>query len=61
MHRITKVKRKETVQERMKRLIGYDVYQCPYCKQGRMHRIEELPRIRSPCVTPRANYTFINQ
>jgi hypothetical protein len=52
MHRITKIKRKETVQERMKRLIGYDVYLCPYCKKGHMHRIEDLPRIRSPCVTP---------
>lgn len=51
MYRIPKVKRKETTQERIKRLIGYDVYQCPYCKKGRMHRIEDLPRIRSPCVT----------
>lgn len=39
---------KETVQQRLQRLTGFDVYQCPYCKKGRMHSIEELPRIRSP-------------
>lgn len=38
----------ETSQERLKRLTGVDVYQCPKCKNGRMHMIEELPRIRSP-------------
>jgi hypothetical protein len=40
---------KETVQERLYRLTGFDVYQCPVCKKGRMHTIRELPRIRSPC------------
>ena len=39
---------KETVQQRMKRLTGFDIYQCPFCKKGQMHTIEELPRIRSP-------------
>ena len=39
---------KETVQERLYRLTGFDVYQCPVCKKGRMHTIRELPRIRSP-------------
>jgi hypothetical protein len=39
---------KETTQERIKRLMGFDVYRCPYCKQGTMHRVEELPRVRSP-------------
>jgi len=39
---------KETSQERIKRLTGFDVYQCPYCKKGRMQIVEILPRIRSP-------------
>jgi hypothetical protein len=39
---------KETTQERIKRLMGFDVYRCPYCKQGTMYRVEELPRVRSP-------------
>jgi hypothetical protein len=39
---------KESVQERLKRLTHFDVYQCPYCNKGQMHKIEELPRIRSP-------------
>ena len=43
----TKPKR-ETSQERLYRLTGFDVYQCPICKKGRMHIIKELPRIRSP-------------
>ncbi|HJY63830.1 MAG TPA: transposase [Ignavibacteria bacterium] len=38
----------ESVQERIKRLTGFDVYQCPFCKQGIMHTVEVLPRIRSP-------------
>ena len=39
---------KETPQERLKRLTGFDVYQCPECKKGRMRVIREIPRIRSP-------------
>lgn len=39
---------KETAQERLKRLTGFDVYQCPYCKKGIMKVIREIPRIRSP-------------
>jgi len=39
---------KETVQQRMKRLTGFDIYQCPFCKKGQMHTIEVLPKIRSP-------------
>jgi hypothetical protein len=27
---------------------GFDVYLCPFCKQGMMHPVEELPRVRSP-------------
>jgi len=38
----------ETVQQRIQRLTGFDVYQCPFCKQGFMHTLEEMPRIRSP-------------
>jgi len=38
----------ETVQQRIQRLTGFDVYQCPLCKQGFMHTLEEMPRVRSP-------------
>ena len=41
-------KPKETADQRIKRLMGFDVHQCPYCKKGIMHRVRELPRIRSP-------------
>jgi hypothetical protein len=43
-----RLKPRETVQERIKRLTGFDVYQCPFCKQGTMHTVEVIPRIRSP-------------
>jgi len=39
---------KETAQERIVRLTGFDRYQCPHCKAGIMHTVELLPRIRSP-------------
>ena len=39
---------KETAPERIKRLTGFDRYQCPFCKTGIMNTIELLPRIRSP-------------
>lgn len=38
----------ETTQERILRLTGFDVYQCPFCKEGQMHTIEIIPKIRSP-------------
>ena len=38
----------ETAIERTKRLTGFDIGKCPGCKNGRMHIIGELPRIRSP-------------
>jgi hypothetical protein len=41
-------KQKETTGERLKRLTGFDLYLCPFCKQGTMHPVEELPRVRSP-------------
>jgi hypothetical protein len=55
-HRFVKIRRygiynpvvKESTQERMLRLTGFDVNLCPFCKTGKMHRIEELPKIRSP-------------
>lgn len=43
-----KPKEKESVQKRLKRLTGFDIYQCPHCKKGQMHIIEVFPRIRSP-------------
>ena len=49
MYRKSKENRsKETVQQRLERLTGFDVYQCPYCKKGHMRTIKVLPRIRSP-------------
>lgn len=39
---------KETTQEQIKRLTGFDTGQCPKCKKGRMVVVCELPRIRSP-------------
>jgi len=39
---------KETAQELVKRITGYDVNKCPHCKKGTRIRIRELPRIRSP-------------
>ena len=45
---VIKTKEKETVQQRIQRLTGFDVYQCPFCKQGFMHVVEEMSRVRSP-------------
>jgi len=39
---------REAVQQRLLRLTGYDVYQCPFCKKGKMKIVEVLPKIRSP-------------
>ena len=41
--------KKETSQEQIKRLTGFDIGLCPKCKKGRMLFVRELPRIRSPC------------
>jgi len=41
-------KEKESVQQRLKRLTGFNMLLCPFCKKGRMHTIEVVPRIRSP-------------
>lgn len=38
----------ETTPERLKRLTGFDIYLCPFCRQGVMHVVETIPRIRSP-------------
>jgi len=43
-------KPKETIQERLLRLTGFDVYKCPFCKKGKMFEIGILPRIRSPII-----------
>jgi hypothetical protein len=40
----------ETLQERMLRLTGVDIAQCPRCKQGHMVWVSELA-IHSPCTT----------
>jgi len=38
----------ETPMQRMLRLTGMDIYQCPFCKNGKMHQVEIIPRVRSP-------------
>jgi hypothetical protein len=52
---------KETPQQRINRLMQFDVYQCPYCKKGRMQVVEILPKIRSPVnvLYPRLNTTRV--
>lgn len=40
--------KEESTQDRIKRLTGFDIGQCPKCKKGRMVVVRELPRIRSP-------------
>lgn len=45
---VVQLKQKETTGKRLERLTGFDVYRCPFCKQGMMHPVEELPRVRSP-------------
>jgi hypothetical protein len=42
------IKTKETRQERIVRLTGFDSRLCPVCKTGFMHTIELLPKIRAP-------------
>jgi hypothetical protein len=42
------VKVKETPQERILRITGFDRFNCPFCKTGILHTVELLPRIRSP-------------
>jgi hypothetical protein len=60
MYRTARQKVKETTPERIKRLMGFDMFQCPFCKTGIMHRIEELPRVRSPSyaliISPQASH-----
>jgi len=38
----------EPVRERLLRITGFDLTLCPVCKQGKLHRIEEIPKVRSP-------------
>jgi hypothetical protein len=42
------IKVKETRQERIVRLTGFDSRLCPVCKIGFMHTVELLPKIRAP-------------
>jgi hypothetical protein len=39
---------KLSVAERILLLTGFDVFLCHVCKEGRLHRIEEIPRARAP-------------
>lgn len=38
----------ETTADCLKRVLGIDITRCPVCKKGTMHKISEIPRIRSP-------------
>ena len=38
----------DSLAEILKMLTGIDVWICPYCKAGRLIKLEELPKIRSP-------------
>jgi hypothetical protein len=40
---LTLISEEETLQEKMLRLTGIDIAECPRCKQGRMKRVTELP------------------
>jgi len=44
---------KENTRERLKRLTGFDMSQCPFCNKGTMHVIEVMPRIRPPTLRTR--------
>ncbi len=55
---VIKIQPEETVQQRIQRLTGFDVYQCPFCKKGMMQVVKELPRIRAPGVTIHTNYSY---
>jgi len=42
------VRAKETLPERLLRITGFDITLCPVCKRGKLYKISELPKIRSP-------------
>jgi hypothetical protein len=44
----TLLRANETSLERILRVTGFDVTLCPVCKTGKLHRIAELPKVRSP-------------
>lgn len=43
-----KIMPQETAADCLKRVLGIDVTRCPVCKKGTLHKISEIPRIRSP-------------
>lgn len=48
VRRISKKNPNENIQQRLKRLTGFDMCICPVCKKGKMQVVEVIPRIRSP-------------
>jgi len=44
----TLLRNKESILERLLRVTGFDVSCCQVCKKGKLHKIAELPKIRSP-------------
>jgi len=48
IEQLQKPREKETTLDKIKRLTGIDIGLCPYCKKGKMHKVREIPRIRSP-------------
>jgi putative transposase/transposase-like zinc-binding protein len=53
-------KEKESVLQRIKRLTGFDMLLCPFCKNGQMYTIKVVPRIRSPCKIPRLKLNLLS-
>ena len=48
---IVRLSPKETVAERINRLLGFDISRCPRCKLGKLVPVGIIPRSRSPTIT----------
>jgi hypothetical protein len=42
------IRNKDSLLERLFRITGFDITLCPVCKTGKLLKIAELPKIRSP-------------
>ena len=48
---IVRLSPKETVAERINRLLGFDISRCPRCKLGKLVPVGIIPRSRSPTIS----------
>src|SRR4030043_1230776 len=55
------IKPVEYTLERINRVMGFDVHQCPHCKKGRLIPVTVMPRIRSPAFIGLAVHYLIGQ